>query len=77
MHRMNDHTFLSAKRRDLQKTPLQYIRDNVVVTTSGNWFEPTFLWTLPALGADNILFAVDWPFELNTAGTISGSGFAS
>jgi predicted TIM-barrel fold metal-dependent hydrolase len=40
----------------------------MVVTTSENWFEPTFLCTLLALGADNILFAVDWPFEPNTTG---------
>ena len=37
----------------------------MVVTTSGNWFGPTFVCTLLALGADNILFAVDWPFEPN------------
>jgi predicted TIM-barrel fold metal-dependent hydrolase len=41
----------------------------MVVTTSGNWFEPTFLCTLLALGADNILFAVDWPFEPNASAT--------
>ena len=68
MHRLNDHTFLAAKRRGLQKTPLQYFRDNMVVTTSGNWFEPAFICALLALGADNILFAVDWPFEPNTTG---------
>jgi len=40
----------------------------MVVTTSGNWYEPAFLCTLLALGADNILFAVDWPYEPNTTG---------
>jgi predicted TIM-barrel fold metal-dependent hydrolase len=66
MDRMNDHTFPAARHRGLQKTPLQYLKDNLVVTTSGNWFEPAFVCTLLALGADNILFAVDWPFEPNT-----------
>jgi predicted TIM-barrel fold metal-dependent hydrolase len=66
MHRMNDQSFQAAKRRGLKKTPLQYLKDNLVVTTSGNWFEPAFVCTLLALGADNILFAVDWPFEPNT-----------
>jgi 2,3-dihydroxybenzoate decarboxylase len=42
--------------------------DNLLVTTSGNWYEPAFLCTLLALGADNILFAVDWPYEANTTG---------
>jgi predicted TIM-barrel fold metal-dependent hydrolase len=42
--------------------------DNLLVTTSGNWFEPAFLCTMLALGVDNILFAIDWPYEPNTAG---------
>jgi predicted TIM-barrel fold metal-dependent hydrolase len=37
----------------------------LLVTTSGNWFEPAFQCTLAALGADKILFAVDWPYEAN------------
>ena len=68
MHRLNDHTYRAAARRGLKKTPLQYLKDNLLVTTSGNWYEPAFLCTLLALGADNILFAVDWPYEPNTAG---------
>jgi len=68
MHRLNDHTWRAAARRGLEKTPLQYLKDNLLVTTSGNWYEPAFLCTLLALGVDNILFAVDWPYEPNTAG---------
>jgi predicted TIM-barrel fold metal-dependent hydrolase len=68
MHRLNDHTWRSAARRGLKKTPLQYMRENLLVTTSGNWYEPAFLCTLLALGADNILFAIDWPYEANKTG---------
>ncbi len=68
MHRLNDHTYRAAARRGLKKTPLEYLRDNLLVTTSGNWYEPAFLCTLLALGADNILFAVDWPYEPNKTG---------
>jgi predicted TIM-barrel fold metal-dependent hydrolase len=68
MHRLNDHTYRAAERRGLKKTPLQYLKDNMLVTTSGNWYEPAFLCTLLALGADNILFAVDWPYEPNKVG---------
>ena len=68
MHRLNDHTYRAAARRGLEKTPLQYFKDNLLVTTSGNWYEPAFLCTLLALGADNILFAVDWPYEANATG---------
>lgn len=68
MHRLNDHTYPAAARRGLKKTPLQYLKDNMLVTTSGNWYEPAFVCTLLALGADNILFAVDWPYEPNKTG---------
>lgn len=68
MHRLNDHSLHAAKRRGLKKEPIQYLRDNLVVTTSGNWFEPAFVCTLLALGADNILFAIDWPYESNKDG---------
>lgn len=68
MHRLNDHSYPAAAHRGLKKTPLQYIKDNLVVTTSGNWYEPAFLCTLLALGADAILWAVDWPYEANTIG---------
>lgn len=68
MHRLNDHTYRAAARRGLQRTPLQYLTDNLLVTTSGNWHEPAFLCTLLTLGADRILFAVDWPYEANTTG---------
>ena len=68
MHRMNEHSWGAAERRGLKKQPLEYLRDNLVVTTSGNWFEPAFVCTLLALGADNILFAIDWPYEANKTG---------
>ncbi len=68
MHRLNDHTHRAAARRGLKRAPIDYLRDNLLVTTSGNWYEPAFVCTLLALGADNILFAIDWPYEPNTTG---------
>ena len=68
MHRLHDHTYWAAARRGLKRTPLEYLQQNLLVTTSGNWFEPAFLCTLLALGADSILFAVDWPYEPNRTG---------
>jgi predicted TIM-barrel fold metal-dependent hydrolase len=68
MHRLNAHTHAAAAHRGLKKTPLEYLRDNLVVTTSGNWYEPAFVCTLLALGVDNILFAIDWPYEANRTG---------
>ena len=68
MHRLDDHTRNAAKRKGLKKTALEYMRDNVWVTTSGNWYEPAFVCTMMAMGVDKILFAIDWPYEPNTAG---------
>ena len=47
----------------LKRLPSEYFRDNFVITTSGmNWHAPLVM-THSVLGADGILFAVDYPFE--------------
>lgn len=38
------------------------------VTTSGNFSDPTLLCTMMEMGADRILFAIDWPFVPNPPG---------
>jgi 2,3-dihydroxybenzoate decarboxylase len=68
MHRLDDHTGRAAARRGLQRRPLEYLQENMLVTTSGNWYGPAFHCTVAAMGIDNILFAIDWPYEPNTAG---------
>jgi predicted TIM-barrel fold metal-dependent hydrolase len=67
LHRINDQTRLAAARRGLQKTPAEYLTENLVVTGSGNFSAPAFLCTVMALGVDNVLFSVDWPYESNVA----------
>ena len=67
LHRVNDHTHLAAARRGLKRTPAQYLRENLVVTCSGNFSAAAFRCTVMALGVDNVLFSVDWPYESNVA----------
>jgi 2,3-dihydroxybenzoate decarboxylase len=67
LHRINDQTQLAAKRRGLQRTPMEYLTQNLVVTCSGNFSAPAFLCSVMALGIDNVLFSVDWPYESNAA----------
>ena len=43
-------------------------REHFYVTTSGNFSQPALLCTVMELGADRILFAVDWPFNSNIEG---------
>jgi 2,3-dihydroxybenzoate decarboxylase len=47
----------------LAKKPSQYIRDNIVVTTSGMCSPEPLNCTLAALGPERVLFAADYPFE--------------
>lgn len=47
----------------LKKRPSDYIRDNIVVTTSGMFsFEPIDC-AIKALGRQNVLYSADYPFE--------------
>lgn len=66
MHRLNDHTWQAAAARGLKRQPIEYLLDNMIVTTSGNWHVPSFLCTMMTLGIDKMLFAVDWPYEPNS-----------
>jgi predicted TIM-barrel fold metal-dependent hydrolase len=47
----------------LKRKPSGYVRDNVVLTTSGMNYSPPLLLTIQMVGIDNVLFAADYPFE--------------
>lgn len=47
----------------LQKPATAYLRDNFYVTTSGNFHTASLIGVILQLGADRVLFAVDYPFE--------------
>ena len=47
----------------LDKPPSQYIKDNIVVTTSGMCSAEPLACAISALGAGNVMFAADYPFE--------------
>jgi len=51
------------RRPDLKKKPSDYLRENVYVTTSGNFFESAFTCTAEALGTDRIFLGIDSPYE--------------
>jgi predicted TIM-barrel fold metal-dependent hydrolase len=58
-----DHRLAKVADRPAKRTMREYFRDNVHVTTSGNFSTPSLLHTILTLGADRVLFAVDYPFE--------------
>jgi len=47
----------------LNRPPSEYIRENVIVTTSGMCSAEPLNCTISALGADRVMFAADHPFE--------------
>lgn len=51
--------------RRITKLLGEYIRDNFYVTPSGFFDNTAFLCTLEKVGANRMLFAVDYPFESN------------
>jgi 2,3-dihydroxybenzoate decarboxylase len=57
-----EHEMASMPPR-LKRKPSDYIRENIVVTTSGMNYSAPLLLTIQTLGIDNVLFAADYPFE--------------
>lgn len=55
--------FPADARPDLEKKPSDYMKDNVFVTTSGNYYRPAFMCTHEAMGIDRILLGLDYPYE--------------
>lgn len=49
----------------LPKSLSEYFKKNFYISTSGMCFQPPFICAYEALGADRILFAVDYPRESN------------
>jgi len=47
----------------LAKLPSQYVKDNIVVATSGMCSPHPLTCTIDALGHDHVMFAADYPFE--------------
>ncbi|MBW1767624.1 MAG: amidohydrolase family protein, partial [Deltaproteobacteria bacterium] len=55
--------FDPAARPSISKKPSEYLKNNVFVTTSGNYYEPAFMCTREAMGIDRILLGTDYPYE--------------
>jgi predicted TIM-barrel fold metal-dependent hydrolase len=50
-------------RRKLKLTPSEYFKRNFYITTSGMNWEPTLKFCIEAVGADRIMWAVDYPYQ--------------
>jgi 2,3-dihydroxybenzoate decarboxylase len=59
-----DHRIARTPKGIPAKKPFsEYLRTNFLITTSGNFRTPTLLDAITEVGAERILFSVDYPFE--------------
>jgi 2,3-dihydroxybenzoate decarboxylase len=49
--------------RPVKRTMGEYFRNNFHITTSGHFCTPSLIQAILTVGADRVLFAVDYPFE--------------
>jgi 2,3-dihydroxybenzoate decarboxylase len=61
--RLDSRYVIMYHTKPIKKLPSQYIRDNIVITTTGVDSYPPLLCSMLALGADRILFSIDYPYE--------------
>lgn len=52
-----------ATVKQLQRKPSEYFRENICITTSGVAWEPPILYTQSVLGADRVMYAMDYPYQ--------------
>ncbi len=54
---------MGMRRRPLNKKPSEYFRKNFAITTSGVNWNPPLEYCVSVLGADKVMFAVDYPYQ--------------
>jgi len=59
---------LSREPGRLKRRVAEYFHEHFWITTSGYFTHPPFLCALQVVGADRLLFSVDYPFSPNAAG---------
>lgn len=57
-----------AKRAGLKRSIADYFHENIHITTSGLFTAPPFYCALAVVGADRILFSIDYPYSSNEQG---------
>jgi len=54
-------------RPALSLTPSEYVKRNFAITTSGMNWAPVLRFCIEAVGADNIMFAIEYPYQTTEA----------
>ncbi len=61
--RLDSRAKISAGTRKISLLPSEYVKRNMAITTSGQFASEPLACAISTLGADRILFSVDYPFE--------------
>ncbi len=61
--RLDSRYAVSNKTFTIQKKPSEYARQNMKITTSGVCSDEALRCALDAIGPDNVMFSIDYPFE--------------
>ena len=61
---------LTPVAKYLQRTVPEYFLQNFYITTSGFFTDPPLLLSLQTVGADRIIFSVDYPYSTNEQGRV-------
>jgi len=63
MHQASVRSGRYACLKPLQKTIAEYLRSNVLITTSGMAWEPAIRFTQQVVGEDRVMYAMDYPYQ--------------
>ncbi len=63
LHAAAGGVYKSASGRRLKRKPSEYVKDNFLITTSGMNTHPVLQYCHSVLGPDNIMFAIDYPYQ--------------
>jgi 2,3-dihydroxybenzoate decarboxylase len=67
MHEASVRSQRYARMRPLEARPSDYLRRNVWVTSSGVAWAPAIMFCREVLGADRVLYAMDYPYQFVAA----------
>ncbi len=63
MHRATVASQRYDSMKPIQRKPSDYLRDNFHITNSGVAWEPAIKFTQSVIGADRVLYAMDYPYQ--------------
>jgi 5-carboxyvanillate decarboxylase len=63
MHRASVAAGRYQRMKSLRRAPSDYLRENVYVTNSGVAWEPAIMFCHSVLGADRVMYAMDYPYQ--------------